>query len=78
MGNESSSILEECSIDDKAILTSNGWSLHHAQREHDRLSVFMGQGHLDSGKESGLTLLKQARNMNGERGLPRAGKKTGH
>ena len=48
MGNESS-ILAECVIDESPILSCDGWTLHHAQKEddHTQLSVFIskrGQG----------------------------------
>ncbi len=45
MGNEASSIslLSECSIDDSPIVTSEDWTLHHAQRDEEptQLSVYI-------------------------------------
>eukprot|EP00095_Tigriopus_kingsejongensis_P002410 maker-scaffold934_size79169-snap-gene-0.32 protein:Tk02410 transcript:maker-scaffold934_size79169-snap-gene-0.32-mRNA-1 annotation:"protein-associating with the carboxyl-terminal domain of ezrin" len=43
MGNETSSVLSQFKVDESPILSTHGWSLHHAQRDDEGVTVFIGQ-----------------------------------
>ncbi|TRY63608.1 hypothetical protein TCAL_00432 [Tigriopus californicus] len=57
MGNESSSVaLSQFKVDESPILSAHGWSLHHAQKDDEALTVFVDT--LSSSSDSLLRVLE--------------------